>query len=232
MKATCFVICPIGASGSPGRVRSDKLLQYIIEPVCSESGYSVVRADRLADPGMITNQIMEYLVDADLVIADLTDMNPNVFYELGVRHCTGKPFIQVMYEKSIVPFDIANVRTIPYSTDIAEVHKSVDDLRASVDWILKNPGKTINPVLLARNIGTLLGGNSTEQSLGQLLELLTRTYSDLTDIKRTINYSIDGASSIDDVESAVSDLEDEIKRVGRKVEDVETLIGDIRLGIK
>ena len=49
-----------------------------------EIGYEAVRADEIAEPGSITSQIMQRIFDDDLVVADLTDHNPNVFYELSV----------------------------------------------------------------------------------------------------------------------------------------------------
>jgi len=51
----------------------------------------VIRADKISEPGIITTQIIGHIVDAELVIADLTDKNPNVFYELAIRHAIRNP---------------------------------------------------------------------------------------------------------------------------------------------
>lgn len=92
----CFFIAPIGDAESESRERSDKLMEYIVDEAVSDYGYSVTRADQMDQPGSITNQIIEKVVDSELVIADLTEHNPNVFYELAVRHATGEPFIQLI----------------------------------------------------------------------------------------------------------------------------------------
>jgi hypothetical protein len=90
---TCFVISPIGdrdadASSPERRIYEDALqvLEEVIQPACAGFGIPVVRADRISRPGEITEQIYRHLRDAHLVIADLTGANPNVMYELGLRH--------------------------------------------------------------------------------------------------------------------------------------------------
>ncbi|MGE8207862.1 hypothetical protein ACQKP0_25710 [Heyndrickxia sp. NPDC080065] len=77
---TCFVVSPIGSNESETRKRADQVLRHIIEPCVKKKGYSeVIRADKISDPGTITYQIIDQIVNADLVIADLSEHNPNVF---------------------------------------------------------------------------------------------------------------------------------------------------------
>src|SRR5688572_11817576 len=93
----CFVIGPIGSDGSPERKHSDLLLHAVIKDVLerSEFGYKVKRADEDADPGMIGDRVVSDIVNSELIVADLTGLNPNVFYELGIRHSTEKPAIHI-----------------------------------------------------------------------------------------------------------------------------------------
>jgi hypothetical protein len=91
---TCFVIGPIGEPGSPARVNADDFMKYIVAPcpALKELDYSPpVRADQLNEPGRITSQVIKLLFDAELVIADLTENNANVYYELSLRRaiCAG-----------------------------------------------------------------------------------------------------------------------------------------------
>jgi len=83
---TCFVISPIGAPDSLERKHADLVLSALIEPALVDLGLDVIRADHISKPGMITGQVMEYIASADLVIADLSFANPNVYYELALRH--------------------------------------------------------------------------------------------------------------------------------------------------
>jgi hypothetical protein len=97
MPKTCFFISRIGDVGSPERDFSDKLLKYIIAPVLEKCEYEKpVRADQITQPGVITTQVFTHLWNDDLVIADLTGGNPNVFYELAVRHIRRKPFVHMI----------------------------------------------------------------------------------------------------------------------------------------
>jgi|GEM_PF-4511619 len=107
----CFLICPIGEENSDVRNRSDKILKNIILPAAK--GYNVIRADEISMSGSISKQIIKHLLTADLVIADLSGHNPNVFYELAVRHMTKKPYIQLIQKGEKLPFDIKDIRTIP-----------------------------------------------------------------------------------------------------------------------
>ncbi|NQU66544.1 MAG: hypothetical protein HQ510_01245, partial [Candidatus Marinimicrobia bacterium] len=108
----CFIISPIGKAGSDVRKRSDDILNYIFKPTLKEFNYNTIRADEISEFGLITNQIIEHITYDDLVICDLTYKNPNVYYELAIRHIVQKPIIQVIDENEELPFDLINTRTI------------------------------------------------------------------------------------------------------------------------
>src|SRR5204863_8276921 len=90
---TCFVICPLGDPASSSRASSDGLLKHIIRPVLEYLDYSVDRADWALDHPEIPTTISKRVLQADLVIADLTDLNSNVLYELGKRHALNRACI-------------------------------------------------------------------------------------------------------------------------------------------
>jgi hypothetical protein len=115
---TCVVIGPIGdrdaAVGTSERKSYEdaiSVLENIVEPACAAYQMAVTRADRIAKPGEIPDQVFRLLRDAFLVVADLTEGNPNVMYELGLRHTTGKLTIQIG-ERGKLPFDVSVIRTI------------------------------------------------------------------------------------------------------------------------
>lgn len=117
---TCFIVSPIGNRldpiGTPGRVGYEDNLQMwaeVLEPACDVFGLKAIRADRIAETGEITEQIFQYLRDADVVIADLSGANPNVMYELGLRHTRDKLTIQIG-EYGRLPFDVNTIRTIQF----------------------------------------------------------------------------------------------------------------------
>jgi hypothetical protein len=90
----CFYISPIGSEDTEERAHSDLFLGSLVEPALEEFGLKVVRADKIGKPGMITSQIVEHIVKSKLVVADLSFHNPNVFYELCLRHVCRLPTVQ------------------------------------------------------------------------------------------------------------------------------------------
>lgn len=71
------------------------MFKYIISPVCEETGFEAIRVDKVNQADSITQTIIDYLINSELVIADITGHNPNVFYEMGYRASTGRQMIHL-----------------------------------------------------------------------------------------------------------------------------------------
>ena len=106
----CFYITPIGEEDSEERRHSDLFLNSIVEPALEEFDLKVVRADQIGKPGMITSQVIEHVLKSRLVIADLSFHNPNVFYELCLRHVCRLPTVQIIRKADRIPFDLDQFR--------------------------------------------------------------------------------------------------------------------------
>jgi hypothetical protein len=148
---TCFVIGPIGDPGSITRRDADWLLKGIIQPILKEKfKFEVQRADEIARPGMIDSQVINAVIDADLVIADLSENNPNAFYELAIRHMEGRPVIHMTRERNI-PFDVKPYRTIPFSNASYEnVENAKLELEKQVKEAISPHYEVDNPITTAR----------------------------------------------------------------------------------
>jgi hypothetical protein len=133
MSKKAFFISRIGEPDSPERKQSDRLLQYIIIPVLNDRGYDPpMRADQMTTPGVISAQVFKRLWEDDLVIADLSGGNPNVFYELAIRHLRKLPCIQMIRREEKLPFDVATGRTISFGFQVEEVYSSKRELDAMI----------------------------------------------------------------------------------------------------
>lgn len=129
----CFFIAPIGKPGSPERKRSDDVFKHVVAPVATEFGLTALRADQIEESGFITTQIVRKLLEARVVVADFWGHNPNVFYELAVRHYTGRPVVHLFFGEEI-PFDVKSMRAIPLN------HQDLDsaaDARKSLSGQMK-----------------------------------------------------------------------------------------------
>lgn len=129
-----FVIGPIGdkdaEDGSEARLAYEEGIQVfedVIQPACTAFGLEAARSDMIVRSGEIPEQIFRQLRDCPLVIADLTGANPNVMYELGLRHTTGKVTIQIG-EKGRLPFDVSAIRTIMFRRTAAGLVQARKDL--------------------------------------------------------------------------------------------------------
>ena len=89
----CFVITPIGNEGSDIRKKAEGVISAVIEPVMEELDYEAFIPHKMTNPGSITSQVIQHIIEDDLVIANLTGLNANVMYELAVRHAIRKPIV-------------------------------------------------------------------------------------------------------------------------------------------
>jgi len=144
-----FVVGPIGdkdsEDGSAARVAFEEGIQVfeeVISPACKAFGLEAVRADMISRSGEIPEQIFRQLRDCPVVIADLTGANPNVMYELGLRHTTGLVTIQIG-EKGRLPFDVAAIRTIMFKRTEAGLVQARKDLSKALAANLDTGGDPV-----------------------------------------------------------------------------------------
>jgi len=176
-KKTCFVIAPIGEDGSETRERANDLFKYLIEPVVTACGYDVpIRADHIAESGEITSQIVDHLRDDALVIADLFERNPNVFYELALRHVVNLPVIMIYQAGEDLPFDITTLRAIPLDhSKIGSVEKCKEELRKHIKSFDVNPDIGQTPVSRSLSINNMKSSPKPEaKALAELSERIER----------------------------------------------------------
>jgi hypothetical protein len=174
----CFVIGPIGGDGSPERKNADLLLHEIIRSALqgTDFGYEVKRADEDPRPGMIAARLINDIIDADLVVADLTAANPNAFYELAVRHATRRPAIHMTCDPSTrpLPFDVAGHDTIFVDLmDWKSKEAAREKLKQSARAIKENTYEVTNPIIQANaNIQLRRSTDPHDQTLATVLDRL------------------------------------------------------------
>ena len=129
---TCFIITPIGPNESDIRRAADGVIAAVIKPVMEKLDYQVVVPHEITTSGSITLQVITQILDADMVIANLTGLNPNVMYELAIRHAKRKPVVAIVENETRLPFDLAEERTVFYANDMLGVTDLVSKLEKAV----------------------------------------------------------------------------------------------------
>jgi hypothetical protein len=169
-----FVIAPIGEEGSEIRKRSDQVFKHVIEPIAHNHGYRAAMAHQMAKPGSITTQIVEQILNAPLVVADLTGHNANVLYELAIRHVVRKPVVQIIKKGENLPFDIAQQRTISLDhTDLDSVETAKQELSKQIDSVEQDPSQVDSPISVAVDLSMLRRSTTPiEPTLVEIVSLL------------------------------------------------------------
>ncbi|CDS92721.1 conserved hypothetical protein [Sphingobacterium sp. PM2-P1-29] len=148
-KKECFIITPIGSIGSEVFNKTEGLINSVLKPVLEKFNFKPVPAHHISESGSINKQIIEKIVNCELVIANLTTINPNVMYELAIRHSFGKKVITMAEHGTKLPFDIVDQRTIFYEDSMMGVEQVKPILEKAIGVCLhgKNKDETIsNPI--------------------------------------------------------------------------------------
>src|SRR5215510_10490947 len=118
MKPFCFVLMPFGKKKDEGGrvIDFDRIYSEVIKPAVEDADLEPIRADEELVGGIIHKPMFERLMLCDYAVADLTTANPNVFYELGIRHAIRPATTVTVFAKhQVIPFDVTFLRALPYA---------------------------------------------------------------------------------------------------------------------
>ncbi|MCM1245716.1 MAG: hypothetical protein NC293_08760 [Roseburia sp.] len=183
-KRKCFIITPIGNDGSETFRKAKGVIESVIKPILLDYEFDDIKpAYEINVSGMINTQIINRIVEDDLVIANLTGNNPNVMYELCLRHVAAKPIIHICEKGTVLPFDIKDSRTIFYTDDMLGVEELKKQMKLFMDEISYDSDCMDNPIYNARRYGKLLKetqGTNDNQILKLLMEISNQISEDRT----------------------------------------------------
>jgi len=141
-QSVCFYSSPIGPAGSDRRAHADMLQESLVKPAIAavDPRMTVVRSDELPSSS-ITASVVEHVVNSRLLIADLSFHNPNVFYEVGMRHGHKRPIVLISRDKDPIPANISDRRVIKVNVDatpafVSEMTSRQEQIADHARWAL------------------------------------------------------------------------------------------------
>src|SRR5438270_11050186 len=147
-KKKCFVVMGFGEKTDLATGRTldlDKTYRIIIKKAVEEAGLECIRADDIKHSGLIDVPMYELLLEADIVIADLSTANPNAIYDLGVRHALRPHTTIIMAESQFkFPFDLSHIVIRPYEhlgkgINAEHAEKVREELKDAIHKLLDHP---------------------------------------------------------------------------------------------
>lgn len=185
-KKTCFVITPIGDDSAPIRRHIDGIIDQAIIPAIGEE-FNVKVAHREYEIGSINDRVIQNVYSTDLVIANLTGLNPNVMFEIAIRYSFGKPAIVIAEKGTKLPFDIVDENTIFYINDpvgAADLKKTIREFTKKINWEKNEYGPVFAAIKNAAVINTIETG-ILDKDNKNAFTYLVKKISDLeSEIKR------------------------------------------------
>jgi len=189
-KRDIFVIMPFSSTASCTSAQWLEIYENVFKPAIEASGYSCNRATPTT--GSLIKSIVNNLHTAYVVLADLTDRSPNVFYELGVRHALSKRTIIVAQHEEYIPSDLKGYWCIIYGTSPGQVSEFKDKIAKVVTEIQDRPEYSDNPVsdyLDHKHIDIMwFTAKDNVKKLGALITELTANINTMTEILQDPKY--------------------------------------------
>jgi CheY-like chemotaxis protein len=146
-KKSCFVIMPFAKTQSCEETEWTEIFKKMIKPAIEDSGYPYVCKRSEALMGNIIENILDELNRADIVVGDLTDRNPNVYYELGVRHALRDSTILISQRIDDIPFDLRSHAIQTYNWRTSDGRKEFKKkIKEIMDLIEQEPKNSISPI--------------------------------------------------------------------------------------
>ena len=175
MSKKCLVISTVYEEGTRERNSFDDKLRYMIKPVLSELEYQMILADERYIVGMISAKTIKEIINADIMIADISDNNPNIFYEIAIRNSLNKPLIILKQPAQGQLFEINEERILSVDGSSPRLwHDTITKLKIEIQKAEKDEGNSSYSILADFGFSQKLIDLSTESEFLQIVEDLKK----------------------------------------------------------
>jgi hypothetical protein len=145
----CFIAMPISDPPGYDSGHFRRVYEHLIRPACMKARVTPLRADDVKAANYIVLDILQRIINADLVVCDLSGRNPNVMYEVGVRQAFNLPIVFIKDQRTERVFDIQGFRTVDYdeSLRIDCVNSDIETLRAAIEATMQPDHNDVNSLV-------------------------------------------------------------------------------------
>ena len=204
----------------PFNLEFDKIFNDLIKPALEEVGYDVKRADSILNQQNILKDVVRGIAEADLVVADLTSVNPNVFYELGISHTMQKPTVLLTQSLEDVPFDLKSYRAVLYSIrfdeapQLSQALKDIGEKAKSGNLGFGNPVTDFLPQMREARLLTLTKANKAVIEAEREKEAKPEEEEE----KGLWDFVVDGEKSLKDITECMKRMTEATQAIGEKMQ--------------
>ncbi len=204
MKSKAFVLMPF-------EEEFENIYDYLIHDPLSKAGYEVKRADDILSQRNIMEDIVQSISGSDLIIADLSTANPNVYYELGLAHAFKKKVILLAQEIKEVPFDLQSYRVISYSTHFTKMNNARQEFQKYIEGVRTGEIQFGSPVIDFGTTGSSLTDTGTQSLV---------TEADDQDERGILDYRVELEESMETMTKMVGELGERLNTLALDMESV------------
>ena len=193
----------------------DAIYSNLIRPSLEQAGFEVNRADSLINQQNILKDIIRQIYRADLIVAELTALNPNVFYELGIAHALRKRTVLLTQSVEDLPFDLRSYRVIAYSIRFDEIGKLGEAL---VEIAEKTKTDTIdfgNPVI--DFLSTDESKNKQLEAVEPVPNIVSSSHAEAEEEKGLWDFVVEGETAMQQATDIIKRLHEATREIGERM---------------
>lgn len=181
MSKKCLIISTIYEEGTTERDSFDDKIRYMIKPVLRELGYETILADERYIVGMISAKTIKEIINADMMIVDISDNNPNIFYQIAIRNSLNRPLIILKQPTQGPLYDIDESRILSIDGSSPRLwHETITKLKIQILNAEKNKAASSYSILADFGFSNkLIHENTTEMEFLEIVEDLKKEIKEL-----------------------------------------------------
>lgn len=194
-----------------------EVYELFLKPNLEAAGFEVYRSDDIRSQRNILQDIVESLATADLIVADLTGSNENVFYELGLAHALNRPVLLLTQDLADIPFDLQSYRLVLYSTHFARIDAAAAQLKEYAE------GFTKGEILFGNPIKDYLPASATQPS-GLPVPLVPSTIQrdEADDERGFLDHALDLETGYEELLKIITEVGTWTSKIGQITERVSS----------